>query len=103
LRALALEYIAWELKEHLTKKIRVQELAERPLKADSQRGLLAEYIRQYRRLKSKDDAVRSIRYEIKQLLQKKVLLNKFPEDIECENIELEIAFTYIDFSHLTFN
>lgn len=66
-------------------------------------GHIAQYVRECRNFNSEEDAVRSIRYGIKQLLQEKLLSDKLSEGIECEGIELGIAFAYPDFFTLTFD
>ncbi|KAH3569436.1 hypothetical protein KXV22_004070, partial [Aspergillus fumigatus] len=85
-RALALEYTQWELQVRRLKKTRVQELAERLSNTNSQSGHIAQYVRECRSFKSEDDAVRSIRCGIKQLLQEKLLSDKLSEGAECEGI-----------------
>ncbi|KAH1511213.1 hypothetical protein KXX29_003890 [Aspergillus fumigatus] len=102
-RALALEYTQWELQVRQLKKTRVQELAERLSNTNSQSGHIAQYVRECRSFKSEDDAVRSIRCGIKQLLQEKLLSDKLSEGAECEGIELGIAFAYSDFFTMTFD
>ncbi|KAH8430545.1 uncharacterized protein LDX57_008209 [Aspergillus melleus] len=102
-RALAEEYTQWELKVRGLKKTRVQELAERLSNANPQSGHVAQYVRECRRFKSEDDAVRSIRYGIKQHLQEKLLSDKLSDGTACGGIELGIAFAYPDFFSMTFD
>jgi ABC-type enterochelin transport system ATPase subunit len=102
-RALALEYTQWELQVHQLKKTRVQELAERLSKTNSQSGHITQYMRECCSFKSKDNVVRSIHYSIKQLLQEKLLSDKLSKGAECEGIELGITFAYPDFFTMTFD